>query len=159
MNSNTLPKREGVLLFLLGWVRGITKAFVNKRELLYLDGSVYKYMKMHFSSITDSLITSSAGRPLIHAFSSPNRPAMFIFIMWYYSSMLRSNAFNSALWLRGLDAISLTSERGEVLPSGGIVVSYDDNNPRTLQLTIPIKDPETSTYDYIGNRYFVIYDD
>lgn len=158
MNSNTLPFREGVLLFLLGWVRGITKAFVNKRELLCLDGGVYKYMRMQFDSISDSQITSSAGGSLITAFSLPYRPAMFIFIMWYYSSMLKSNVFNSALWLRGLDAMSLTSERGEVLPSGGIKVSYEDN-PRRLHLTIPIKDPETSTYDYIGNRYFVIFDD
>lgn len=158
MNSNTLPKREGVLLFLLGWVRGITKAFVNKRELLCLDGGVYKYMRMQFSSFSDSDITSSAGGSLITAISLPYRPAMFIFIMWYYSSMLKSNVFNSALWLRGLDAISLTSERGEVLPSGGIEVSYDDN-PRRLNLTIPIKDPETSTYNHIGNRYFIIFDE
>lgn len=158
MNSNTLLKREGVLLFLLGWVRGITKAFVNKRELLYLDGSVYKYMKMQFDSISDSQITSSDGGSLILSLSIPYRPVMFIFIMWYYSSMLKSNVFNSALWLRGLDAISLTSERGEVLPSGGIAVSYNDNL-RYLQLTIPIKDPETSTYNHIGNRYFIIFDE
>lgn len=35
ISTNTLPEREGVLLFLLGWIRGSTKAFVGGKELAY----------------------------------------------------------------------------------------------------------------------------